>query len=254
VLSVKFAIATTSQRTHDLVYACFHEGDHEVVRYGDDQALIRAIARDSFSAILIDITDSGSLRDSRAIFASRDCQSQYQAPLILLGHFADRASLDRAFAAGADDLVRLPIDADELYVRTMRAVRRNQTNSVTAETLNVAAYCLDKRMGVVQFADQTVQLTPREFAIAWMLFSRSGQYLSRQQISVAVWGCNEEVAGRTLEQHIYKLRKKLVLNGSHGARLGTQYAHGYRIESQEVTETPPTKGSATEIVLGDILF
>nr|WP_284700955.1 helix-turn-helix domain-containing protein [Robbsia betulipollinis] len=106
--------------------------------------------------------------------------------------------------------------------------------------LSLAGYRLDKRLGVVVAGDDTVQLTPREFAIAWMLFSRQGQYLSRAQIATAVWGCSEEVAGRTLEQHIYKLRKKLSLNGLHGARLSTQYAHGYRIEvfQSETFSTP----------------
>lgn len=228
--SVKLALVTSSQRLQDAVQACFAE-DHEVVRFCDDQALIRALGRVSFSAIVIDTSDSAGMQESRSVFASRNCQSKFQAPLILVGHFTDRAALDQAFAAGADDIVRLPLDADELYARTHRAIRRAQADPSSGEMLVVASYKLNKRLGIVTVDGLAIQLTPREFAIAWMLFSRPGQYLSRGQIAVAVWGCSEEVAGRTLEQHVYKLRKKLLLSGNYGARLSTQYAHGYRIEA-----------------------
>ncbi|MGI4983184.1 MAG: response regulator transcription factor [Janthinobacterium lividum] len=193
-------------------------------------SLIRALSRDSFSALVIDATDGLGQRESRPVLAARACQARLHAPLILVGHFTDRDSLAQAFNAGADDVVRLPIDADELYVRTLRAIRRCQSDPNVGEMLHLADYRLNKRLGVVTVGECTVQLTPREFAIAWMLFSRQGQYLSRAQIAIAVWGCSEEVAGRTLEQHVYKLRKKLSLSGAHGARLSTQYAHGYRIE------------------------
>jgi DNA-binding response OmpR family regulator len=221
---------TSSQRFLDAVTSCFGD-DTNVVSFSDDKALIRALARDMFEAILMEASDTASLRESRPLFVSRHCQSRLPVPLILVGHFANRAALDLAFSLGADDIVRLPIDQDELFVRTSRAIRRAQQDPVVGETLRLAEYRLEKRIGVVVFNGQTVQLTPREFAIAWMLFSRPGHYLSRKQISIAIWGCGEEVAGRTLEQHIYKLRKKLLLSGAHGVRLSTQYAHGYRVET-----------------------
>lgn len=239
---MKLAIVTTSQRFQDAVTTCF-TNDTTIVPFADDKALIRALTRDMFEAILMEASDTAALRESRPLFVSRHCQSRLQVPLILVGHFASRASLDLAFSLGADDIVRLPIDQDELFVRTSRAIQRAQQDPVTGETLRLSEYRLEKRIGVVVFNGQTVQLTPREFAIAWMLFSRPGQYLSRKQISIAIWGCGEEVAGRTLEQHIYKLRKKLLLTGAHGVRLSTQYAHGYRVETfgaLDQSSTPPT--------------
>lgn len=243
---MKLAIVTSSQRFQDAVTSCFSD-DTSIVSFSDDKALIRALTRDLFEAILMEANDIGALRENRPLFVSRHCQSRLQVPLILVGHFANRAALDLAFSLGADDIVRLPIDQDELFVRTSRAIRRAQQDPVVGETLRLSEYRLEKRIGAVVFNGQTVQLTPREFAIAWMLFSRPGQYLSRKQISIAIWGCGEEVAGRTLEQHIYKLRKKLLLSGVHGVRLSTQYAHGYRVEtfgSLQIPNAPTAAHSA----------
>ncbi|MGI4858442.1 MAG: response regulator transcription factor [Janthinobacterium lividum] len=244
---MKLAIVTTNQRTYDAVQSCFAEGSHEVVRFTEDIALIRALVRESFSALIVDATDGLGPRDSRPVLAARACQARLHAPLILVGHFTDRESLAQAFNAGADDVVRLPIDSDELYVRTLRAIRRGQSDPHAGELLHLADYRLDKRLGAVMVGDQTVRLTPREFAIAWMLFSRQGQYLSRAQIAIAVWGCSEEVAGRTLEQHVYKLRKKLSLSGAHGARLSTQYAHGYRIEACAADTSAPALSDSAPV-------
>src|ERR1700731_1992722 len=135
VQSVKLAIVTHNQRFHDAERACFAEGGHDIVLFSEDKSLIRAIGRDSFSAIIIDTSDGLGARDSRPVLASRDCQSKYQAPLILVGHFADRESLDQAFSVGADDVVRLPIDVDELYVRTLRAIRRGTSSATTTESM-----------------------------------------------------------------------------------------------------------------------
>ena len=86
---------------------------------------------------------------------------------------------------------------------------------------------------------EPIRLTTREFAIAWLLFSRPGEYASRRHIAGAVWSSSEDIVGRTLEQHIYKLRKKLDLSGQHGIHLRTMYAHGYRVEMAEVKEVDP---------------
>ncbi len=81
---------------------------------------------------------------------------------------------------------------------------------------------------------QTIDLTPREFAVAWILFSRCGEYVSRRQMAGAVWSSSDDIVGRTLEQHIYKLRKKLELNGTRGVQLRAVYARGYQLDVADV--------------------
>ena len=75
-----------------------------------------------------------------------------------------------------------------------------------------------------------MDLTAREFAMAWLFFSNPNACLSRETISLCVWGAGAEVTARTMEQHVYKLRKKLRLDGHHGVTLRTCYALGYKLE------------------------
>ena len=45
-----------------------------------------------------------------------------------------------------------------------------------------------------------------------------------------MWKISGSVATRTVDTHISRLRKKLMLNGENGWRLNAVYQHGYRLE------------------------
>lgn len=77
--------------------------------------------------------------------------------------------------------------------------------------------------------------------MVWLLFSTSGAFLSRQQIASAVWGTEASVAERSIEQHIYKLRKKLGFGEATGVELRTVYAHGYQLAVHDEAMEPATR-------------
>ncbi|WEY40752.1 response regulator transcription factor [Paraburkholderia sp. SUR17] len=230
---MKLAVMTRSTALFRLICQCFEADGATCSQFADDVTLARAVYREDFSAILID-ADTG-VNPLRPVLARRACYADRRAPLIVVGARSDRASIARTFDAGADDVVLSPIDSRELVLRVHLALRRFQPvqPSDADDRLECGVYRLDRRSCVVHVAGDTVRLTSREFATAWLLFSRPGEYVSRRQIAGAVWSSSEDIVGRTLEQHIYKLRKKLELNGAHGVHLRTMYAHGYRIELAE---------------------
>jgi DNA-binding response OmpR family regulator len=237
---LKFAVMTTNTSLFNLICQCFGDDTIECSRFHDDVALSRAIYREDYHAILVDAATG--IDSTRAVFARRACYGDRRAPLIVVGAFADRDSIERAFEAGADDVVLSPVDRSELAVRTFLALRRFQSTPAapTEDWAALGPYKLDRRAGVVLVNERVVRLTVREFAIAWLLFSRAGEYVSRRQIAGAIWSSTEDIVGRTLEQHIYKLRKKLGLNGAAGVQLRTMYAHGYRVElCDALTEDDP---------------
>jgi DNA-binding winged helix-turn-helix (wHTH) protein len=90
-------------------------------------------------------------------------------------------------------------------------------------------------------------MTRYEFSLAWLLFAQPGVCISRQQIASTVWGCAEEIVARPLEQHIYRLRKKLQLNGKSGLVLRTVYGRGYALEVQNQPSCVAPNGPPTGI-------
>ncbi|MEI7292172.1 response regulator transcription factor [Paraburkholderia tropica] len=233
---MKFAVLTNDRRLFNLICLCFLDELIECSCFSDDVALTRAIYREDYQAIIVDAATG--VDPNRAVFARRACYDDRRAPLIVVGAFDGRADIEQAFDAGADDVVRSPIDRSELAVRTHLARRRFEAaSSARADgEIRFGPYRLDRRAGTVQLNGRPIRLTVREFAIAWLLFSRTGEYVSRRTIAGAIWSSTEDIVGRTLEQHIYKLRKKLELNGEAGVQLRTMYAHGYRIEMGDEQE------------------
>jgi DNA-binding response OmpR family regulator len=243
---LRLAIFTHDSGMFQLVRTSLAADGIECEQYDAEVELARALHREEFGAIVFDA--SGGFDATHPVLTRRACYGDRRAPLVAIGDFCAREQMHAALAAGADDIVLMPVDPRELRLRVLLAVRRFGAHPDAAgvatladDTLDAGAYRLSRRDGSVQIDGRAVRLTAREFAIAWVLFSQQGSYVTRRALAAAVWGSSEEIAGRTLEQHIYKLRKKLMLDGGRGIVLRTMYAHGYRIE--QVTEHAPRDAS-----------
>jgi DNA-binding response OmpR family regulator len=136
----------------------------------------------------------------------------------------------RALDAGADDVVHAPI-VPELLVARVRAVhRRARRSQLDRDSIHVAGFKLDRNSGEVMDRGRLAGLTPREFALAWFLFSRPCRFASRPAISMAVWGHGADISDHTMEQHVYMLRKKLRLGTERGVWIRAAYGRGYRLD------------------------
>ncbi|ACR30719.1 putative response regulator transcription regulator protein [Burkholderia glumae BGR1] len=230
---MKFAVLTPNVSMFERLRQHFLDASVECIQFEDDVALARGLYRDDYRVILVDAATG--IDGTRTVFARRAFYGGRRAPLLVVGTFTDRDSLERAFDTGADDVVLAPFDRNELAARAFRAMRRVEAEPAPRDEQRVTlgAYTLDQQASTVQIAGRNVRVTTREFAIAWLLFSRAGEYVTRRQLAGAIWGSTEDIVGRRLEQHIYKLRRKLELTGESGVALRTMYAHGYRIEQTD---------------------
>ncbi|VWC56448.1 putative response regulator transcription regulator protein [Burkholderia lata] len=209
-----------------------------VDRFDDETTFARALTRREFDAILISM-ESG-IDQQHPVLVHRACHGVQRAPLILICSPRDSMDAVDLLDYETDEIVLAPVNLPELLLRlrlTSHRLQRTRSN-VNRELLTCGPYRLDRHASTVSVAGDVIRLTSREFAIAWMLFSQLDKYVARGEIARAVWGSPEDIVSRSLEQHIYKLRKKLSLNGIHGTYLRTMYAVGYRIFIQ-----PPSHGA-----------
>ena len=86
------------------------------------------------------------------------------------------------------------------------------------------------------FAGQrSVKLTKKEFDIFQVLVSGSGSVLERDELLTRVWGPEVHVAGRTIDAHIVKLRRKMKMLGEDVPTIETVWALGYRLKNYPVS-------------------
>ena len=134
-----------------------------------------------------------------------------------------------ALDSGADDFLVRPYDAVELIAR-MNALLRRCASSNTRRMIEFFDFSLDRETAKFRYRDIHISLTPREFSMAWLFFSSPGIYISRETIGSVIWNTDSEIAGRTIEQHVYKLRKKLQIDSKQIVMIRTAYSQGYRLE------------------------
>lgn len=79
-------------------------------------------------------------------------------------------------------------------------------------------------------AGEQIELTDKEFDLSMFLFRNLGRLISRGHMLEAVWGRNPNLATRTVDTHISRVRSKLGLRPENGFRLTPTYNYGYRLE------------------------
>lgn len=196
-------------------------------RFLSDSAMLRAIRRQNFDFILCELGDTRQLRDQ--VFSWLTVRSGDSTPVMVLTAMHNGETSAEALNAGADDVVSIPAEPVELIAR-IRAIYRRTNKRQVRRIIELAGYTLDHEACSLCYDNAPLELTPREFTMAWLLFSSPGEYISRETISKAIWGTDSDIAGRTIEQHVYKLRKKLHLGPERNLIIRTAYNQGYRLE------------------------
>jgi len=244
---MKFAILTSNPSSFAYVEACL-PADVTCVRFDDALALLRARRTEAFDLLMIDAQLFSTA--GRLVLSWRDCNADLRWPTLVFGTFTERAEMLRVFDSAVEDVITGHFTAEELNARVQRVQRSAERGTQQAESATrtvVGPYSLCRLTRTVTLRGTPIRLTAREFATAWLLFSSPGAFLSRQQIASAVWGTEASVAERSIEQHIYKLRKKLGFGEATGVELKTVYSRGYQLTVQQMSEQ--SRSAAPQLML-----
>jgi DNA-binding response OmpR family regulator len=156
----------------------------------------------------------------------------HKVGILMLTAMNSEDSVVAALETGADDYVTKPFADAVLLARVGALLRRLTPRSAPPKVLVVGPYRFDFAMQTACVNDTPIQMTPREFDLAWMLFSQPVRLFTKQDLQAAIWGKNSTYGFHTVAQHVYSVRKKLAL-AQNGVRLVAVYASGYRLELPE---------------------
>ena len=191
--------------------------------------LLRGIKREDHGIIIADLDAPHG--DCESVLTWRSNWLNPSVTVIAIG--SDNAlAAAKALDSGVDDFVAKPIRGAELLARLAAALRRRRPAERPA-VLSVAGCCLDCGASAIISKSMRVALTARELALAQLLFENAGRLVTRERLARDVWGQDSDLVARTVEQHVYQLRRKLKRCAGEALALRGVYGGGYRIDVTE---------------------
>jgi len=157
--------------------------------------------------------------------------SRYETiPVIFMTSRSTESDIVTALTDGADDYIIKPASEAIVKARIKAVTRRLQIkNKKSSETFIFEPYRFHHNVNCVSFKNVNVTLTNKEYELAMYFFNNEGLLISRDQLLESIWVQSSNINTRTVDTHISRLRKKLLLDGSHGWKLISIYHKGYKI-------------------------
>jgi DNA-binding response OmpR family regulator len=191
------------------------QAGHTCVTYDDGLNMSRVLARSTVDLLVLDwhgvrLSGVDVLKSVRAVGG-------------------DRLPAVRAFAAGADDYVSLPLRPAEFRERVAALLRRAYPDRHSVASFDAGPYHFDGRRQLVMLRGEPVNLSGTQYRLASLFFANIGRVLSRDHIFAMVWGREFREFTRTIDSHVSRLRLLLEIDQDSGFRLQPVYKSGYRL-------------------------
>ena len=155
-----------------------------------------------------------------------------EVPIVMVSSAHDTVDVVVGLEIGADDYVTKPFELRELAARISAQLRRQRRTTVQVRPgrLKFPGLVIDFGRHEVLRDGETVSLTPTEFSLLALLASRPGRVVSRGEMIQQVWGQGAELDARSVDAHVYRLRRKIEPVGEHPTYVHAVPGVGYRFD------------------------
>jgi two-component system alkaline phosphatase synthesis response regulator PhoP len=212
----------TSNGTESSIRACVVEDDENILTglrdnlefegfvvepFQSAEALMERIEKGApapFSIYILDIMLPG--KDGLALAAWLRERGLSEPILFLTARAAEIDKL-KGFQSGADDYITKPFSVRELVAR-LRAILRRTTRP-ESKVHRFGSCEVDFARLLFKKSGKELDLTKTEFSLLRLLVDNSGFVLPRETLLSKVWGYAPGYDTRTVDAHIYNLRKKV---------------------------------------------
>ncbi len=193
-----------------------------VVSAGDGQSALAMARREKPDLVVLDLMLP--IIDGREV--CRILRRESDVPIIMLTALGEETDQVSGLELGADDYITKPFSPRALVARVRALLRRSRGEVKAAAIIRVGTLEIDSEKYTVTIDGKSVHLTPNEFKLLYLLASRPGQTLTREQLLDDLHGAASSI-DRSVDSHIKNLRRKLEAESNQNL-IETVYGIGYR--------------------------
>jgi DNA-binding response OmpR family regulator/HPt (histidine-containing phosphotransfer) domain-containing protein len=209
----------------ELIEAILYQENYAVDLATDGQIGLELSDSYEYDLILLDV----SLPRRDGISICQEIRSRgSQVPIMLLTALDSPVDRARGLNAGADDYLGKPFDPVEFLARIHALLRRS--SNIPTPILTWGELQLDPLSATVTYADRSVAVTPKEYAMLELFLRNSKRVFSCNAILEHLWSYDEAPSEEAIRTHIKGIRQKLKKAGATTDYVETVYGIGYRLK------------------------
>jgi two-component system, OmpR family, alkaline phosphatase synthesis response regulator PhoP len=192
---------------------------------GDAAQAERELKQQDFDVILLDVM----LPDRSGFEFCAELRNRGNAtPVLMLTARGDVSDRVTGLRIGADDYLPKPFEVAELLARIEALRRRSSQNGRSDIGLfEFGDVCVNLYTRSVCRSGEPVELSRREFEMLSHLIRNRGRVVLRDELLRAVWGYRTLPYTRTVDVHMWQLRRKLEADPQDPRYLRTVHGAGY---------------------------
>ena len=103
-------------------------------------------------------------------------------------------------------IINIPLSISNI-IQIIESLIREETNKMN--NIIMGNFSLDVVSRKISFDKVNEKLTEKETEILWKLLNKIDHQIPQKELLKEIWGYDESIETRTLETHIYRIRKKL---------------------------------------------
>ena len=225
----KILVVDDDHRLRDLLERYLQEQGFEVKVVADGKAMDRALAREYFKLIVLDLMLPGE--DGLTICRRLRGQSN-DIPILMLTAKGDEVDRIVGLEIGADDYLPKPFNPRELVARINAVLRRQHSSPAGAPEeehiqIQVGEYILDLGTRLLSIGENKVTLTTGQYALLKALATQPHKPLSRDSLMAQLNERDYESFDRSIDVQISRLRKIVEDDPKAPRYIQTVWGHGY---------------------------
>ena len=184
----------------------------------DGEEAADKIAQKSYDLILLDI-----MLPKLNGYEVLEYAKSVDIPVIFLTAMGETQQKVKGLRLGAEDYIAKPFEIAELLARVETVLRRYKKTEPRIKLFDIE---IDTQSRRVERGGREVDLTIKEYELLLLFLRNKNRALYRETIYESVWGGEYSGAGRTVDLHVQRLKKKLGLE----EHITAIYKVGYRLE------------------------
>jgi len=206
--------------------------EYEVVHRVNGVEGLEAFENEEFDLCLFDVMmpemDGFTL-------AEKVREKNKKVPLIFITAKSMKEDMVHGFEIGADDYITKPFDSEVLFYKIKALLGRVEGSKkdevvVVDKIIKFGNAEYNTELRILQVADKSYKLTPKEAALLILLYKHKDHLLPREKALEEIWGNTDYFTARSMDVYITKLRKYFKA----GAGLTIENIHGSGFRLVEV--------------------